>query len=160
MSMNKKRSSLCEKLMQLMRSFFKLSSCPLKGTDAGSSSSVLPPPNSHHPTVKQPKDPTRKPPNSRHADGSDGGGSSSFIKIQGINHSDIGIADDASWYSGIQSSELKASVTNLVASDYIRRFHERNKHESVLLVLPPPPPPPPPPQQPPTPLPQRQFLVK
>ncbi|KAI3497740.1 hypothetical protein L1887_33248 [Cichorium endivia] len=118
-----------------MRSFFRLSSCPFTGTDVRSSTS-LPPPHNHHPTVKQPIDPTRKPPNSRHMDGSDGGGTSSFIKIQGIDNQDIGIAN-------IQSSEVKASVTNLVATDYIRRFHERNKHESVLLVLPPPPPPPP-----------------
>ncbi|CAH1417170.1 unnamed protein product [Lactuca virosa] len=138
MSIHKKRSP-CEKLMQIMRSFHKLSSSPLTGTDIRSTSS-LSPPHSHHPIVKQPKNPTTKPPNSHNVDGLDGGGSSSFIKIQGMDHHDIAIADDVSRYSGMQTNEIKASVTNLKASDYIRRFHERNKHESVSLVLPPPPP--------------------
>ncbi|KAL7603687.1 hypothetical protein Lser_V15G14788 [Lactuca serriola] len=121
--------------MQLSRSFQKLSSFPLSGNDVRSSSSISSP-------VKKPRNPTPKKPNSLHVDGLEGGGNSSSIKIQGNDHRDIRISDDASWYSGMLTSELKASVTNLKASDYIRRFHERNKHESVSLVLPPPPPPP------------------
>ncbi|KAI3497739.1 hypothetical protein L1887_33247 [Cichorium endivia] len=153
----KKRRSSCEKLMQLIiRSFLKLSSMPHAGSDVTSSNS-LPPPKSHHSTVKPPKNPTGKTPNSRHVVGLEGGGSSSFIKIQGNDHPDNGIADDASRYSDLQSSELKAAVTNLKASDYIRRFHERNKRESVSLVLPPPPPPPQQPQPQPR---QGRFLVK
>ncbi|KAL7603685.1 hypothetical protein Lser_V15G14787 [Lactuca serriola] len=123
--------------MQLIRSFQKLSSFLLTGNDVGSTSSISPP-------VIKPRTTTLKTPNSHHFDGLEGGGSSSFIKIQGNDHHDIRISDDdASCYSGMLTSELKTSVTNLEASDYIRRFHERNKHESVSLVLPPPPPPPP-----------------
>ncbi|KAL4586865.1 hypothetical protein LXL04_011510 [Taraxacum kok-saghyz] len=135
-----KKRSPCEKLMQMMRSFLKPSSFPLTGTDVKSSSSPSPP-QSHHQTAKQTQNPMRKPSDSRRVGGLSGGGTSSFIKIQGVDHHDVGISDEF-----LKTSKLEASVTNLVASDYIRRFHERNKHESVALVLPPPPPPPPPPQ--------------
>ncbi|CAH1429460.1 unnamed protein product [Lactuca virosa] len=112
--------------MQLIRSFQKLSSFLLTGNDVRSTSSPSPP-------VIKPGTTTLKTPNSRHFHGLEGGGSSSFIKIQGNDHRDIRISDDddASWCSGMLTSELKTSVTNLEASDYIRRFHERNKHEYV-----------------------------
>ncbi|PWA42159.1 hypothetical protein CTI12_AA547410 [Artemisia annua] len=63
-------------------------------------------------------------------DGLDGGKSSSFIKIHG---------PDERGSESTQTSTLEASVTNLMVSDYIKNFHERNKHEAVSLVLPPPP---------------------
>ncbi|KAI3763592.1 hypothetical protein L2E82_13552 [Cichorium intybus] len=146
------KRSPCSKLMQLMKSFLELSQPPLTGSDVRSTTSLSPPHN-HHQTVKQPKISIPEMQNSRQLDGLDGRGSSYVIKIQGINHLDIGRADDASNYGGMQTHELKASVTNLKDSDYIRRFHEKNKHESVSLVLPPPPPPPPLPRQ-------GRFLLK
>ncbi|KAL8249897.1 hypothetical protein R6Q59_006765 [Mikania micrantha] len=63
-----------------------------------------------------------------HSDSLGERGSPSFIKIHGINQHDI------------ETSELKGSVTNLMVSDYIKRFHERNKRDMPSSVMPPSPP--------------------
>ncbi|KAI3720270.1 hypothetical protein L6452_21183 [Arctium lappa] len=123
-SSQKKRSS-CEKLMRMMKNLLKFSSFPVPVNDVRTSSSNSPP-RRHHQPEEQPKH--QKLPNGHQSGGLDGGN----IKIQGNDHHEIGRAD-----------ELKDSVTNLKASDYIRRFHERNQRDSVQLVLPPPPPLPP-----------------
>lgn len=132
-STQKKRSPR-EKFMQMMRNILKFSSFP-PPTEVRLSSSQSPS-HRHHPTVKLLQNPTSKRQNSRHVDGLNQEMSSSFIKIQGIDHHDTGRVDE--------TSEVKAAAINLMVSDYIKTFHERNKHESVSLVLPLPPPPLPP----------------
>lgn len=120
----KKRSS-CERFMQMMRNILKLSSFPITRTNVRSSSYPSPP-HKHYPTVKQPKKQEAERGYNFHVGGLDGGGSSSFLKIEGINQHDMGRAHDK------QTCELKDSVTNLMASDYIKRFHERNMRDSFI----------------------------
>ncbi|KAK1425811.1 hypothetical protein QVD17_21172 [Tagetes erecta] len=137
---NQKNRSPCEKFKKMMRNIIKLSSFPLLETD-GRSSNVHSPPHLHHLAIKRPKNQTLRRPQS----GLDGGGSPSFIKIQDNDHHDNGRANDY-----MQRGELHNSVINLKASDYIRRFHERNKHDgdggggaaTTITTLRPPPPPP------------------
>ena len=151
---SQKMISSCEKCMQILKNILKFSSFPPRLTD-GRSSSSRSPPHRHHPSIKPPKSMTPKLQNRRKMDGLDGGKSSSLIKIQGINNHDPGRVDDANRYETTQTSKLEASVTNLMFSDYIKNFHERNKHESESIVLPPPPP-----QLPPLRLRQDKLLLK
>lgn len=108
----KKRSS-CEKFMQMVKTILKLSSLPLSKNNGGSSSSPSTP-HRNHPVMKQPKKQTPERAKNIHVGGSHGRGTSAFINIQEIDQHDM------------QTSELADSVTNLMVSDYIKRFHERN----------------------------------
>ncbi|PWA65707.1 hypothetical protein CTI12_AA333550 [Artemisia annua] len=126
---SQKNISSCEKCMQILKNILKFSPFPPRLTDGRSSSSHSPP-HRHHPTIKPPKSMTPKLQTRRKMDGLDGVKSSSFIKIHG---------PDERGSESTQTSTLEASVTNLMVSDYIKNFHERNKHEAVSLVLPPPP---------------------
>lgn len=121
---SQKKRSPCDKFMQIMKNILKLLSPPFLTTDVRSSSSHSPP-HKHDTVVKQHNNKTQKGQNSHHLVGLDGEGSSSFIKIQGTDHHDIGRTNDVNWFNDMQTSELNASVTNLKVSDYIRRFHER-----------------------------------
>ncbi|KAI3744553.1 hypothetical protein L1987_57636 [Smallanthus sonchifolius] len=121
-----KKRSPCDKFMQKMRNILKLSSFPLPGTDGRSSSSHSPT-HTHHLVMKPPKSHTPRRAHSSHLGGLDEGGSSSFIKIQGNDHHDIGRA-----HGHMQMGELNNSVVNLKASDYTRRFHERNKRDDFI----------------------------
>lgn len=133
-SIQKKRSP-CEKFMQTIRNIFKLSSFPLPETDVRSINSHSPP-HRYQSTLKQPKNKTPKMQNNLHVGHLNQGGSS-FINIQGIDHYDIGKLDDVNRYNSMETSEINSSVTNLMVSDYIKRFHEKNQNESVSMVLPP-----------------------
>lgn len=136
---NQKNRFPCEKFKQMMRNILKLSSFPLLETDGRSSRSHSPL-HAHHQVMTRPKNHILRRPHS----GLDGGGSSSIIKIQDNDHHDIG-----GTYDQMQRGhELHNSIINLKASDYIRRFHERNKHDgdggsaatTITTLLPPPPP--------------------
>ncbi|GJX87820.1 hypothetical protein Tco_0339834 [Tanacetum coccineum] len=130
--------SSCEKCMQILKNILKFSPFPPRLTD-GRSSSSRSPPRTHHQSIKPPRNMTPKLQNRRRMDGLDRGKSSSFIKIQGTDDNDIRRVDDVNGYESTRASELEVAVTNLMVSDYIKNFHERNKHEAVSLVLPPPP---------------------
>ncbi|GJY76041.1 hypothetical protein Tco_0481157 [Tanacetum coccineum] len=135
---SQKNISSCEKCMQILKNILKFSPFPPRLTD-GRSSSSRSPPHTHHQSIKPPRNMTPKLQNRRRMDGLDRGKSSSFIKIQGTDDKDIRRVDDANRYESTRTSELEVAVTNLMVSDYIKNFHERNKHEAVSLVLPPPP---------------------
>ncbi|KAJ0828773.1 hypothetical protein HanRHA438_Chr17g0841001 [Helianthus annuus] len=131
---SQKKRSTCEKFMQMVRNILKLSSFPLPRTNVRSSSSPSPP-RKHHTVVEQPKKQTSQRGNSIHVGSSNGEGSSSFIKIHGIDQHNMEAAHD------MKTSELKDSVTNLMVSDYIKRFHERNTRDYIgdaSPVMPPP----------------------
>nr|GEU83373.1 RNA-directed DNA polymerase, eukaryota, reverse transcriptase zinc-binding domain protein [Tanacetum cinerariifolium] len=130
-------TSSCEKSMQILKNILKFSPFPQRLTDGRSSSSHSPP-NRHHPLVKPPKSMTSKLQNRRRADGFDRRKSSSFIKIQGTDDKDIRRVDGVNGYESTRTSELEVAVTNLMVSDYIKNFHERNnsnKHEAVSKLV-------------------------
>ncbi|GJX87821.1 hypothetical protein Tco_0339835 [Tanacetum coccineum] len=135
---SQKNISSCEKCMQILKNILKFSPFPPRLTD-GRSCSSRSPPHRHHQSIKPTRNMTPKLQNRRKMDGLDGGKSSSFIKIQGTDDKDIERVDDVNRYESTRTSELEVAVTNLMVSDYIKNFHERNKHEAVSLVLLPPP---------------------